>query len=113
MSDDIIKSTFQWEYMKATMFGGPWAKDMLFPSFICNDIKLQAFDFIKAIDIYCKSGISTTFALQTQYIRVIPQNIKSHVVLLSSIPFSFIFLSVCIAADTERLNICVATQTFI
>ena len=102
MSDGIKKSTFQWKDMKATMFGGSWAKDMPFPSFTCNDIKLQAFDFIKAIDIYCRSGISTTFALQAQYIRqVIHQNIKSHAALLSSKPFSFIFLSVCIAVNTE------------
>ena len=52
MSDDIKKSTFQWVDMKATIFGGSWAKDMPFPSFTCNDIKLQAFDFMKAIDIY-------------------------------------------------------------
>ena len=69
MSDDIIKSTLQWEYMKITMFEGPWVKDMPFPSFICNDIKLQAFDFITAIDNYCYSGISTTFDLQAHYIR--------------------------------------------
>ena len=80
MSDDIKKSTFHWEYMKATMFGGPWIKDMPFPSFICNNMKLQAFDFIKAIDIYCLSGRSTIFTLQVQCIRqVIHQNIRSHI----------------------------------
>ena len=88
--------------MKATMFGGSWVKDMQFPSFKCNDIKLQAFDFTKAIDIYCLIGISTIFAIQIQCIKqVIYQNIKSHVPLLSSKPFSFDFLLVCIAADTE------------
>ena len=53
MPDDIKKSKFQLEYMKATMFGGTWIKDMPYPSFKCNDIKLQAFDFVKAIGIYC------------------------------------------------------------
>ena len=53
MPNDIKKSKFQLEYMKATMFGGSWVKDMQFPSFKCNEIKLQAFDFTKAIDIYC------------------------------------------------------------
>ena len=39
--------------MKAKRFGGPWVKDMLFPSFTCNDIKLQVFDFNKAFEVYC------------------------------------------------------------
>ena len=28
MPDDIKKSKFQFEYMKAIMFGGSWVKDM-------------------------------------------------------------------------------------
>ena len=49
MPDDIKKSKFQLEYMKATMFGGSWVKDMQFPSFKCHGIKLQAFYFTKAL----------------------------------------------------------------
>ena len=53
MPDEIKKSKFQLEYMKAIMFGGSWVKDMPYSSFKCNEIKLQAFDFTKAIDMYC------------------------------------------------------------
>jgi len=53
MPDDILKKKCQLEHMEATMFGGTWVKNMPLPSFKCNDIKPQAFDFMKAIDIYC------------------------------------------------------------
>ena len=53
MPDDIKKSKFQLEYMKAIMLGGSGVKDMPFPSFKFNEIKLQASDFTKAVDIYC------------------------------------------------------------
>ena len=53
MPDDIKKSKLELAYIRAIIFGGSWVKDMPFPSLKCNEIKLQAFDFTKSIDIYC------------------------------------------------------------